>query len=301
MQRSWSLAAGIFAAWPMLNCAVAFAKTPGQTYCFHGVCHRVLTVEETTRAVGRTETVVASFYDDPKKDAANPDIMTSSGERFDPRSSMTVASPIYPNGTRLLLWNPKTRAAAEVRVTNSGPYHGARRLDVSPRAAEQLGFRPLGVSQLTVTVIAAPTVEQATYRKGRTYAPVAGYLGVFDSQARGRLAAILAKTENVSASTAKTAAVPQLPQPVHTGSVGWSANARPVRPPLQRGPTAVPAPVPVPSLVSRAPAAPAAAVQPPAQGRRVPPPDWATTLTRTETAIAPALGVKAGSPPSIGR
>ena len=63
----------------------ALAKTPGQTYCFRGICHRVLTVEETKRMVGRTETVVASFYDDPKVDGANPNIMTSSGERFDPR------------------------------------------------------------------------------------------------------------------------------------------------------------------------------------------------------------------------
>lgn len=164
----------------------AYAKTPGQTYCFYGVCHRVLTIEETARAVGRGETVVASFYDDPKLDAGNPSLLTSSGTRFDPRSDQTVASPLYPNGTRLLVWNAKTGAAAEVRVTNSGPYHGIRRLDVSSRAAELLGFKPLGLARLAVMVLAAPTPDEARYQKGRTYTAVAGYLGVFESAEQAR-------------------------------------------------------------------------------------------------------------------
>ena len=200
--------------------APALAKTPGQTYCFHNICHRVLTIEETKRVVGRTETVLASFYDHPSVDKGNPGAFTSSGEKVDGRSDRTAASPIYPNGTRLLVWNPRTRAAAEVRVTNSGPYHGARMLDVSSGAAEKLGFRPFGVSQLKVTVLSAPTEEEARYIKGRSYIPVAGYLGVFEEAALAQIAS--------------ARGVPAGVAPIHTASVGWISAVKPVRPPLQR-------------------------------------------------------------------
>ena len=209
--------------------AAAQAKSPGQTYCFHGVCHRVLTLEETSRAVGRTETVIASFYDHPARDRGNPHIATSSGERFDGSGDRTAASPIYPNGTRLLLWNAKTKAAAEVRVTNSGPYHGARRLDVSRGAAERLGFRPVGVSQLSVTVLSAPTAREARYVKGRTYAPAAGYLGVFESAALAHAAAGGAGNGPAAVRVAAS-----LTKAIHTGSVGWDKSVKPVRQPLQR-------------------------------------------------------------------
>lgn len=208
--------------------AAAQAKSPGQTYCFHGVCHRVLTLDETNRVVGRSETVIASFYDHPSRDKGNPNAATSSGERFDGNSDRTAASPIYPNGTRLLLWNAKTKAAAEVRVTNSGPYHGARRLDVSRGAAERLGFRPVGVSQLNVTVLSAPTAQEARYVKGRIYTPAAGYLGVFESAALAHAAASGGAKGPAAIAAAST------PKAIHTGSVGWDKTVKPVRPPLQR-------------------------------------------------------------------
>lgn len=230
----------------------AEAKVPGQTYCFHGVCHRVLTLEEVRRAVGRTETLIASFYDHPSRDKGNPSVATSSGERFDANNDRTVASPIYPNGTRLLLWNAKTKAAAEVRVTNSGPYHGARRLDVSRGAAERLGFRPIGVSQLSVTVLSAPTPQEAQYVKGRTYAPTAGYLGVFESSALAH-AALGGGKPNGQPVTAGLAATPK---PIQTGSIGWDKTVMPVRPPLQRSlPVAAQRPSPVASSSSGPPAA----------------------------------------------
>jgi rare lipoprotein A (peptidoglycan hydrolase) len=206
-----------------------FAKEPGKTYCFFGVCHRVLTLEETQRAVGRTETVIASFYDHPNRDSGNPSLSTSSGERFDPSNDRTAASPIYPNGTRLLVWNAKTMAAAEIRVTNSGPYHGARRLDVSRGAAERLGFRPLGVSRLSVTVLSAPTPQEAKYQKGRSYTPTAGYLGVFENAALAH-----ASVGSGGQAARPAVAAGRAPKLIHTGSVGWDKSVKPVRPPLQR-------------------------------------------------------------------
>lgn len=271
------------AAAALLWTCPALAKTPGQSYCFRGICHRVLTIEETKRMVARTETVVASFYDDPKVDGANPNIMTSSGERFDPRSDKTVASPIYPNGTRLLLWNAKTRAAAEVRVTNSGPYHGVRRLDVSAVAAEKLGFRKLGVSQIAITVIGAPSEEEARYVKGRKYAAVPGYLGVFESQDAARLA-VLARQPTAAGAIASIGVTP--PAPLTTGSVGWVTSTKPVMKPMRK--------VAAPGTSAIMPSLPTPTSAPKAASQR---PEWATTMSATSgtaTLPGPAASARPG-------
>ena len=241
--------------------------------------------------VGRTETVLASFYDDPRTDKDNPNIMTSSGERFDPRSDSTVASPVYPNGTRLLLWNPRTRAAAEVRVTNSGPYHGARKLDVSARAAEKLGFRPFGVSQLSVTVLSAPTNEDAKYLKGRKYAPVAGYIGVFESQDRAQMAfASLAPSLARPAAPLSSGAPVAAAAPLHTGSVGWTTSLRPARPPLRRSGVLVADVPPAPSAAAatgKVAATPESARLSSAPLRPGLPAIWSATLARPEGVVTP--------------
>ncbi|HRK18352.1 MAG TPA: RlpA-like double-psi beta-barrel domain-containing protein [Hyphomicrobiaceae bacterium] len=167
-------AAFVFAAIP-----AATAKTPGRTYCFNGVCHTVKTLEETRRLVGKTTTVKASFYDDARRDRFNPSNLTSSGEYFRAWAPDNAASPIYPNGTKLLVWHPGTRKAVKVRINNAGPYWGDRKLDLSRAAAAALGMG--GVATLHVRVVEAPTKAEATYSKGRSYAPVKGYMGQFAS------------------------------------------------------------------------------------------------------------------------
>lgn len=157
------------------------AKTPGHTYCFNKVCHRVKTIGETAAAVGRTADVVASYYDDARRDRLNPSNATSSGEYFQADRADNAASPVYPDGTKLLVWNPGTKRSAVVRVNNAGPYHGKRLLDVSRTAADALGFRKQGVAKLRVRVLEAPTEREARYRRGRRYAPVPGFIGIFES------------------------------------------------------------------------------------------------------------------------
>jgi rare lipoprotein A len=157
------------------------AKTPGKTYCFHGHCHTVRTLEQTRAAVGSTTTVKTSFYSDPKQDRFNPSNVTSSGEWFRSDRADNAASPIWPDGTKLLLWNPANKRSAVVRVNNAGPYWGSRSLDVSRAAADKLGFLKSGVASLQAKVIAAPSKEESTYKKGRQYASVPGFLGVFES------------------------------------------------------------------------------------------------------------------------
>jgi rare lipoprotein A len=159
----------------------AEAKTPGHTYCFLGVCHRVKSITETERAIGANVVLTASHYDDPKKDRFNPSRITSSGELLRADRADNAASPIYPDGTKLLVWNPRSKQAAVIRINNAGPYYGSRLLDLSRGAAEKLGFGRQGVATVHARVIAAPTRAEAAYRRGRTYAPVPGPIGSFDS------------------------------------------------------------------------------------------------------------------------
>lgn len=134
----------------------AEAKTPGKTYCYNGICHRVKTLAEMNDLIGHEEVVVSSYYDDCKVDKHNPCTALSSGEEHRPDLPDNAASPVYPNGTILLLENPKTNARLLVRVNNSGPYKKGRMLDVSRAAAEELGFKKRGVAHIKLTVISGP-------------------------------------------------------------------------------------------------------------------------------------------------
>jgi rare lipoprotein A len=164
-----------------LTVGPAAAKTPGTTYCYVGVCHRVLTLEETRQQVGSYDTIIASFYDVPWRDPFNPSLATSSGETFRADGDDSAASPIYPDGTRLLVRDPDSGAAAVVRVNNAGPYFGDRQLDLSRGAAERLGLGRRGVGRVEVMVLTAPSEAESAYQAGRTYSPVPGYIGSFDS------------------------------------------------------------------------------------------------------------------------
>ena len=101
--RAWALylAATVAAALAgsVWVAASAEAKGPGRTYCFLKKCHRVKTIAETHALIGRDMTVIASHYDDCKKDRFNPCGLTSSGEPFFPERADNAASPVLPDGT----------------------------------------------------------------------------------------------------------------------------------------------------------------------------------------------------------
>jgi Lytic transglycolase len=123
--------------------------------------------------------VTASFYDDCRRDRFNPCGLTSSGAVFRPDMPDNAASPIFPDGTVLLTYNPETKLAAVLRVTSTGPYRGDRTLDVSRATAEHLGFAKRGVAPLEVVVLKSPEEHEARYKKLREYAPVPGFIGKF--------------------------------------------------------------------------------------------------------------------------
>lgn len=170
---------GLLAFAALVASQSAEAKIPGATHCYNSICHRVLTLEETRTEVGALRRVVASYYDVPERDASNPSTATSSGEKFRADAADNAASPIYPNGTQLLVRNEATGIAALIRVNNSGPYHPGRQLDVSRALAERLGFATAGTTVLQVVVVDAPSPDEARYARGRRYAAMPGVLGRF--------------------------------------------------------------------------------------------------------------------------
>lgn len=159
----------------------AEAKSPGARYCFHGSCHRVGTLAQTDTLVGWRGYVLASYYDSCGRDRMNPCGLTSSGAVFRPDLPDNAASPLLPDGTVILAYNPKTGDASVMRITNAGPYSGERKLDVSRAAAEKLGFRDRGVAALVIGVVQSPTNAEASYVRRRVYPPVPGYLGRFET------------------------------------------------------------------------------------------------------------------------
>ena len=165
----------------LLPCPPAAAKSPGTIYCFGDVCHRVKTLEETAAAQHQPMQLVASYYDDCGRDRFNPCGLTSSGEVFRADLSHHAASPIYPDGTRLLVWSPTSHMAAVIRVNNAGPYFSNRLLDVSRALAERMGFIKRGVARLEVMVLSAPTRAEARHVAFRQYARVPGIIGIHKS------------------------------------------------------------------------------------------------------------------------
>jgi rare lipoprotein A (peptidoglycan hydrolase) len=80
---------------------------------------------------------------------------TASGERYN-KGALTCASPTLPFGTILEVTNLENGKTAVVRVNDRGPYRKKRILDVSRAVAELLGFRHLGVTQVSYRIIETP-------------------------------------------------------------------------------------------------------------------------------------------------
>ncbi|MGD9667622.1 MAG: septal ring lytic transglycosylase RlpA family protein [Hyphomicrobiaceae bacterium] len=169
----------------------ADAKTPGARYCFARACHRVMTLAETRAAVGKSTTAITSFYDDCRRDRYNPCGLTSSGEAYRPGESNSAASPIYPDGTVVLVRNPQNGESAIVRINNAGPYWGNRTLDLSRAAGVKLGLAGVGVAKVELIVLRAPTAHESRYRKGRIYPRLPGHVGPFASIGEAQVFAAL--------------------------------------------------------------------------------------------------------------
>ena len=80
---------------------------------------------------------------------------TASGERFS-QHKLTAASRTLPLGSRVLVTNADNGRSVEVVINDRGPYVKGRVIDLSKRAARQLGMIEDGVVNVRVEARAEP-------------------------------------------------------------------------------------------------------------------------------------------------
>ncbi len=96
---------------------------------------------------GTVETGKAAYYS-----AAYAGQKTASSERYNP-GELVTAHKRHPFGTRLRVTNLKNDKSVIVRVVDRGPFTSGRVVDVSQRAAQQLGFLRDGIAHVKVEVV----------------------------------------------------------------------------------------------------------------------------------------------------
>ncbi|HZC46673.1 MAG TPA: septal ring lytic transglycosylase RlpA family protein [Candidatus Acidoferrum sp.] len=97
----------------------------------------------------RPRAVTASFQG--TQSAGRP---TASGELYNP-DDLTAASRTLPLGSRVEVTNPKTGKSVTVRINDRGPHVRGRSLDLSKRAADELGITDKGVARLKIRRVAS--------------------------------------------------------------------------------------------------------------------------------------------------
>lgn len=89
---------------------------------------------------------LASYYDDSFHGRK-----TASGEKYD-KNKLTAAHKTLPFGTKLLITNPANKKTVEVVVNDRGPYIKGRVIELSKKAAQQLGLLKIGVAPVEIAV-----------------------------------------------------------------------------------------------------------------------------------------------------
>jgi rare lipoprotein A len=74
---------------------------------------------------------------------------TATGERFT-QNKLTAASPDLPLGTNVTVTNQNNGKSVDVEVNDRGPYVEGRVIDLSKRAAKQIGIQEQGVAPVTI-------------------------------------------------------------------------------------------------------------------------------------------------------
>ncbi|MEM7689967.1 MAG: septal ring lytic transglycosylase RlpA family protein [Pseudomonadota bacterium] len=79
--------------------------------------------------------------------------LTANGERFN-MNAMTAAHKSLPFGTRVRVTNPSNGRSVTVRINDRGPFVRGRTIDLSRRAARELGLISRGHARVTLDIVA---------------------------------------------------------------------------------------------------------------------------------------------------
>ncbi len=86
---------------------------------------------------------------------------TANGEIFN-KYDLTAAHKTLPFGTVLEITNPETDKTIRVRVNDRGPFIKGRVLDLSQKAAQELGFMLKGATDVVAKVLVPADIAAAT-------------------------------------------------------------------------------------------------------------------------------------------
>jgi rare lipoprotein A (peptidoglycan hydrolase) len=100
-----------------------------------------------------TKQVKASYMG--TKPAGRP---TASGEAYDP-NDLTAASKTLPLGSTVEVTNPSNGRSVRVRINDRGPYVRGRSIDLSKRAAEEIGLTEKGVGRVKIRRVDSPAAR----------------------------------------------------------------------------------------------------------------------------------------------
>ncbi|HET8996589.1 MAG TPA: septal ring lytic transglycosylase RlpA family protein [Acetobacteraceae bacterium] len=81
--------------------------------------------------------------------------LMANGDRMNPHSNI-AASKTLPLGTTAKVVNLKNGKSATVKIEDRGPFVDGRVVDVSPKVANELGLKKVGVAPVVVKPIAVP-------------------------------------------------------------------------------------------------------------------------------------------------
>jgi len=80
---------------------------------------------------------------------------TATGEKFN-QNDRTAAHPTLPMGTQATVTNLNTGSSVDVKINDRGPYVKGRDIDLSKRAAKDLGMTKEGVAPVKIEAEVAP-------------------------------------------------------------------------------------------------------------------------------------------------
>lgn len=101
----------------------------------------------TPDAAGDTQVGIASYYSDKFQGRR-----TANGERYD-RNDLTAVHPRLPFGSIIRVTNLRNHRSVHLRINDRTHLRHGRLLDVSKRAARELGFIGSGLARVEIEVV----------------------------------------------------------------------------------------------------------------------------------------------------
>jgi rare lipoprotein A len=99
---------------------------------------------------GEIQTGIASYYHDSLDGNR-----TASGQIYD-KTKISAAHKRLPLGTKVRVTDTKTGRSIVVRINDRGPFVKGRIIDLSRRAAQELGIIHRGITPVKVEVLSVP-------------------------------------------------------------------------------------------------------------------------------------------------